>query len=90
MTSETSQTPVTSIKTQLLAQKQMLYRLSITYLISLGFVHNILHYIHSGKKKVERIRRIPSHGVAALLAFGFDQANPFRDCIDSLLIDLQG
>ncbi len=46
--------------------------------------------LHPGKKKVERIRRIPSHGVAALRAFGIDQANPFRDCIDSLLIDLQG
>ncbi len=40
------------------------------------------------QKKVERIRRIPSHGVAALRAFGIDRGNPFRDCIDSLLIDL--
>ncbi len=40
------------------------------------------------KKNVERIRRIPSHGVAALRAFGIDQRTPFRDCIDSLLIDL--
>ncbi len=33
-------------------------------------------------KKVERIRRIPSHGVAALSAIGIEQGNPFRDCID--------
>ncbi len=42
------------------------------------------------KIKSERIRRIPSHGVAALRAFGIDRGNPLRDCIDSLLIDLQG
>ena len=30
---------------------------------------------------------MPSHWVAALSAFGIDQVNPFRDCIDSLLID---
>ena len=41
------------------------------------------------QKEVERIRRIPSHGVAALRAFGIEQGNPFRDCIDSLLIDLE-
>ncbi len=46
--------------------------------------------LHSGKENVERIRRIPSRGVAALRAFGIDRGNPFRDCIDSLLIDLQG
>ncbi len=45
---------------------------------------------HSGRKNVERIRRIPSHGVAALSAFGIEEGNPFRDCIDSLLIDLEG
>ncbi len=45
---------------------------------------------HSGKKKVERIRRIPFHRVAALDAFGIEGGNPFRDCIDSLLIDLEG
>ena len=39
-------------------------------------------------KKVERIRRIPSHGVAALSAFGIEEGNPFRDCIDSLTIEL--
>ena len=38
--------------------------------------------VHSGKKKDERIRRIPSHGVAALSAFGIEQGNPFRDCMD--------
>ncbi len=43
--------------------------------------------LHSGKKNVERIRRTPSHGVATLGAFGIDQGNPFRDYIDSLLID---
>ena len=40
--------------------------------------------MHSGKKKVERIGRIPSHGV--LSAFGIDQESPFRDHIDSLPI----
>ncbi len=30
---------------------------------------------HSGKKKVEWIRRIPLHGVAALSAFGIDEGN---------------
>ena len=54
------------------------------------FQMELLNQVHSGKKKVERIRRIPSHGVAALRAFGIDRGNPFRDCIDSLLIDLQG
>ncbi len=34
----------------------------------------------------ERIRKIPSHLVAALSALGIEQGNPFRDCIDSLLI----
>ena len=46
--------------------------------------------VHSGKKNVERIRIIPSHGVAALSAFGIEGGNPFRDCIDNLLIDLEG
>ncbi len=46
--------------------------------------------IHSGEKKVKRIRRIPYHGVAALSAFGIEEGNPFRDWIDSLLIDLEG
>ncbi len=41
---------------------------------------------HTLSKKVERIRRIPSHGVA----FGIEQGNPFRDYIGSLLIDLEG
>ncbi len=45
---------------------------------------------HSGKKKVEWIRRIPFHGVAALSAFGIEEGNPFRDCLNSLLIDLEG
>ena len=45
---------------------------------------------HSAKNKVERIRRIPPHGVAALSTFGNEQGNPFRDCIDSLQIDLEG
>ncbi len=35
------------------------------------------------KKKVERIRRMPSHGVAALSDFGIEQGHPFRVCIDS-------
>ncbi len=34
------------------------------------------------QKKVEWIRRIPLHGVAALSAFGIEEGNPFRDCID--------
>ena len=46
--------------------------------------------LHSGKKKVEWNRRIPFHRVAALSAFGIEEGNPFRDCIDSLLIDLEG
>ena len=46
--------------------------------------------LHSGKKKVEWIKRILSHGVAAWNTFEMDQGNPFRDCIDSLLIDLEG
>ncbi len=46
--------------------------------------------MHSDKNKVEWIMRIPSHRVAALRAFGIDRGNPFRDCIDNLLIDLQG
>ncbi len=46
--------------------------------------------LHSDKNKVERIRRIPSHRVAALHACGIDRGTPFRDCIDNLLIDLQG
>ncbi len=45
---------------------------------------------HTLAKKVERIRRMPSHGVAALSASGIEKRNPFRDCIDSLLIDLEG
>ena len=40
-------------------------------------------------KKIERIRRIPSHGVASLIAFAIEQGSHFRDCIDSLLIDLE-
>ncbi len=36
------------------------------------------------------MRKIPSHGVAALSAFGIKEGNTFRDCIDSLLIDLEG
>ena len=53
---------------------------------------NVTSYkvLHSGKKKVETIWRIPSHGVAVLGAFGIEGGNPFRDCIDSLLIDLEG
>ncbi len=39
------------------------------------------------QKKVEWTRRIPFHRVAALSAFGIEEGNPFRDCIDSLLID---
>ncbi len=47
--------------------------------------------IHTlAKKKVEWIRRIPFHRVAALGAFGIEELDPFRDCIDSLLIDLEG
>ena len=46
--------------------------------------------LHSGKIKVEWIRRIPFHGVAASSAFGIEEGNPFRDCIDSLLIHLEG
>ncbi len=46
--------------------------------------------VHSGKKIVEWIRRIPFHGVAALSAFGIEEDNPFRDCIDRLLIGLEG
>ncbi len=46
--------------------------------------------LHSGKKKVERIRRMPCNGIAALGAFGIAEGNPFRDCIGSLLIDLEG
>ncbi len=38
--------------------------------------------VHSGKKKVERIRRIPPQRVAALSAFGIEQGNAFRDCIE--------
>ncbi len=41
-------------------------------------------YIHSGKKKVETIRRIPSKRVAALSAFGIEKGNPFKDCIDCI------
>ncbi len=47
-------------------------------------------YTLHGKEMVERIRRIPSHRVAALSAFGIAQADHFRDCIGSLLIDLEG
>ena len=36
------------------------------------------------QKKVEQIGRIPSHGVAALSAFGIEEGNPFRDCIVKL------
>ena len=37
---------------------------------------------HTLVKKVEWIRRIPFHGVATLSAFGIEEGNPFRDCID--------
>ena len=45
---------------------------------------------HTVGKKVERIGRVPFHGVAALSAFGIEQGNPFRDGIESILIDLDG
>ncbi len=41
--------------------------------------------IHSGKK-VERMRRIPSHWVAALSAFKIEQVNPFRDWKSEVLL----
>ena len=47
-------------------------------------------YAYTLTKKVEWIRRIAFHRVAALSAFGIEVGNPFRDCIDSLLIDLEG
>ncbi len=42
------------------------------------------------QRKVEWIRRLPSHRVAASSTLGIEEGNPFRDCIDSLLIDLKG
>ena len=45
--------------------------------------------VYTLTKKVERNRRIPSHGVAALSAFGIEEETPFRDCIGSLLIDFE-
>ncbi len=61
---------------------------SYNLFLSFKVVYNNYKTIaHSGKKKVARIRRISSHMVAELSAFGIEQGNPFRDCIDSLLID---
>ncbi len=45
---------------------------------------------HTLAKKVERIGRISFHWVAASSVFGIEEENPFRDCIDSLLVDLKG
>ena len=36
--------------------------------------------LHSGKKKVERIRRIPYHGIAALSAFWIEEGNQVNTC----------
>ncbi len=77
--------------------KQNTYSLKIQF-SGLTFIQTIFidigscvkHYCYTLAKKVERIRRIPSHGVAALSAVGIEQGNPFRDCIDSLLSDLEG
>ncbi len=84
---------MTQSKTKVLERRCFVVCLRISCILSTSqqwSSRKVMHDVHSSKKIGERIRRIPFHGVAALRAFGIEEGNAFRDCIDSLLIDLEG